>query len=295
MIYNSNIVIPTTCPLTAKISLTPTTVYPAKYLQRFGTTDPLHVQFLSSQNLAPTFYLKCYSALYEIPITAATATFTKTTFGAYYYWDAYLNFAVIANAISTLQSTIHYLNTVVYFTIETDTVKYMDFYPILVDSYEKSISLLYHNTANDYETVFGAWSLNHSFLVRLDGGFAPGHFKPGGDYEVFMNQKNEPTVTYAKPKYVYTLTLEGFDDLMLEKLNAILCLDTILIGGVQYCRDGELQTTLLDSGLWSLKVDLVPSTNRMTQNMEGDVMLITQDGTLLTNEDELILTISPTA
>ena len=293
MIYRSNIVIPMTCPLTFVDARSPQTVYPERYLQRFGSTDPLHVQFLASNDLTDTFYLKCYSAQYDIPL--ASATFTKSTLlaGSYYYWDAYLSFSTILAAITALG--IHYLNTVVYFRIET-TDLYMDSLPVYIGSHPETIGILYHNTSNDFETVFGTWSMTNSFLLRVQGGFARGYFKMGGDYETFLNQKNEPKVLYAMPKSNYILTLGdnfGLSDTMVEKLNAILHLDTIMIDGIQYCRMGEVSQTLNDFGLWNLKVEMTPATNRMTQNMEGDILLVTQDGTAITDEDVNILTISP--
>jgi hypothetical protein len=292
-VYNSNIVVPTICPLTFTVAKTNTTVFPSKYMQRFGSTDPLHVQFLSSQDLTDTFYLKCYSASYDTPIYSVT--FTKSTLlaGSYYYWDAYVNFSTILTAITALG--IHWLDTCVYFRIETDTDVYMDSQPVLIESQPSTIGILYHNTKNDFETVFGTWSIDNSFLVRIEGGFGRGYFQVSGDYETFMNQKKEPSVVYSMPFSTYKLSLgdaKGFDDAMMEKLNYIFHLDTLIIGGIQYVRIGEMQQTLKENGLWNASVNLVPATNRMTQNIEGDVQLTTQDGTLITDEDSNVLIIN---
>lgn len=289
MIFRNNISIATICPLTFVESKVKTSVYPERFLQVFGETDPIHVQFLSDNNLADTFYLRAYHAVYDTYI--GQVQFTKQTLSAgKYYWDATYQCATLLAEISAIG--IPYIDNHVYFQIETTDI-YNYSLPVKIESSAQTIQLRYHNSFNVQETVFGDFSFNASFVLRLDGGFAPKYFKPSNDYETFKNQNNEPSVVYAKPYSTYTLSLNNIDDVMFEKLNYILCLDTLLIDNIQYVREGELTASDSIYGLRNIQFDLIPKTNRMTQNIQGDVMLTTQDGTLITDEDSNVLTISP--
>lgn len=289
MIFRNNISIATICPLTFVEGKTNTALYPTRFLQQFGATDPIHVQFVSDNNLTDTFYLRAYHAVYDTYI--GQATFTKQTLSAgKYYWDAVYQCSDLLTQIAAIN--LPFIDEHVYFQIETTDV-YNQSLPVKIQSDPASLQLRYHNSFNAQETIFGNFSFDASFVLRLIGGFAPSYLKPSGDYEVFMNQNNEPSVSYAKPYSTYTLSIDAVDDVMFEKLNYLLCLDTLLINNIQYVRTGELTASDSIYGLRSIQVDFVPTTNRMTQNIEGDVMLSTQDGTLIANELEQILTISP--
>lgn len=189
----------------------------------------------------------------------------------------------------------YYLDENVYFTIETSTELYMTSFPVVMESTVASVSILYGHSSNNFETVFGGNSLNDNFLIRIEGGFAPGYFKSGGDYETFKDQTKNIRLIYSMPESKFLFHMGdacGYDDLMAEKINAIMHLDTIVIGGVQYLRAGDIEDTILGNGLHNSDVLLMPYTNRLTQNIEGDVQLTTHDGTLITNESSRIITIN---
>lgn len=288
MIYRSNIVVPTTSPLTFIDGLTNLTLYPPKEIQRFGSTSTVHMQFMSSNDLADTFKLKCLHAVYDIQI--AEVTFTKSTLSTgYYYWDAYFPCSTILTALTALG--IHYLEPYVYFRIESDVALYMDSQPVYIGSWSEMTTITYHNSRNDYKTVFGTFNLNNAFTVCVRGGFGRGYYNSGGVWETFANQKRERQVVYSIPDNQYTLTIIDLSDMMAEKLNAIFHLDTILIGGLQYYREGEISQSLQENKLIQYEIKLTPAANRMTQNFESGVQLTTQDGTLITDELTNILTI----
>lgn len=290
MIFRNNISIATICPLTFVESLVKTSVYPERYLQRFGTSDVIHVQFMSDNDLADTFTMKAYHAIYDMLI--GSVTFVKQTLSAgIYYWDAYYPCTTLLAEITALN--LPYIDNNVYFQIETANI-YNYSLPVKIESSVESVQLRYHNSFNTLETVFNVYSLDSSFILRVDGGFAPAYIDDDGEHDVFYNQKNEPSLSYSMPRNIFTLSVNGMSDEMWLKLRMILRCDTLLINNIQYMWNGQLEAVQDVYGLRGAKIQFIPKTNRMTQTIEGDVMLTTQDGTIITDELDNALTISPT-
>lgn len=288
MIIRSTFVVPTTCPLTFVESRVNFDIYKNRFVQRFGDTDPIRVQMYSTQNVTDTVYLNVISARYDIPIASAKGTFTKSTFGSYYYWDCTIQAATILAAITALG--IHYLDTHVYFTITTGTTTYMYSYPVLIQSHAESVGISYGCTRNDYHTIFGTYSMNNRFVWRTMGGFAPGYCGNDETYETFENQSGERSVLRFTPKDTFTLSLDGLSDTEKEKAKIILGLDILQVDGLTYTRVGDIDWQF-DSAreLWNAKVGMSPATNRMTQNFEADVLMVTQDGTPIANEEAYLI------
>jgi hypothetical protein len=77
----------------------------------------------------------------------------------------------------------------------------------------------------------------------------------------------------------------------LEKTNHIFCCDITLVEWVQYTRTGDLEIewTSKKTGIGSISLKTV--TNRMTQNITGDIIITDESSVPLANEDDNILTL----
>lgn len=281
MIYNSSIEYPHISPLRW--------VEPksdVRYLRKMGGTDTWRVQFLSDNNLTQTFTLKVYST-HGFYITSFT--FTKNTLSDLkYYWDAYPDGTTIRNAIDALG--IYYLGYCVEFRLYSDTDLWAVSLPVQVESSLDTKDISVWNYTNDHGTVFGSFSWDKLFSMRVEAKFDRMYLKPSGEFEYFMNQMNEPTPYNSNPYSKYLLTIgdrEGLSDDMIEQIHWFLACDAVLIDFTHYVR-GEITEVVNEAkGTRQLTVELIPATRRQTQNILGeDIYITNEDGNALVADFE---------
>jgi len=297
MIYNANIIVPTLCPLQFKDiqNASELTHYPQafQYVQKFGISKTIHVQFhFTSDPTAGAVTINVFNYHTDAPIciggTAKTYTASVTTLSAgHYYMDYYIPCSELSG--------------VVYFTVTSSQGLMLTSWPVEIGNTGDMIEITYFNTDNDFQTVFGnpapVFQESNLFSVYVEGGFRPDGYTPSGNAESFSNQFAEPSLTYGMPFDVERLTLgdsNGLPRWMGQKLNAIFHCDTVLIDGFQWSRNSPLTVEYTGKLTGVYSIDLVPSTNRLTQTIAGDILITNEESTVITTEAEIALALSKT-
>lgn len=164
-------------------------------------------------------------------------------------------------------------------------------WPCEIGNHTDTVYFMYGNTTNNFETVFGDFDYN-TFTFRVEGGFIPDGFTPKVDISLFTNQNQEDTLTYAMPYSTHTLCIGdnmGVPWWILEKVNSIFCCDIVLTNLIQYTRTGDIDIEWTENKTGIGKLELKPVTNRMTQNVDGDIIITDENYIPISNEDDKVL------
>jgi hypothetical protein len=283
MIYNAELIIPELCPLQFKAEAhgTEKDHYPMafNYVQKYGLTDTIHVQFQFSED--PTSRNVVINAMDFFTDSKVfdgatalvySATYTELSAGIW-YGDYYIDCSKLSG--------------IAYFTVTDDSGLMADSLAVDVDSHGDTVQIRAHNSRNDFNTVFGAYEDDHVFMIRVEGGFKPNDFELPSDSEMFTNQWQEDTMTFSMPYTVEYLTLGdscGLPRWLCQKVNYYLACDTVLIDNIQMTKNGNIERSDGVDMKSILRVGMKPTTNRMTQTMTGNIVITNEEGNALTTQ-----------
>ena len=329
MLYTSRITIPTLCPLVFQNPslATESTFYPMCYTQKWVANDSTKVQvwfhdatpqevfaleifdeYGTCRGVFP-FYWATLSAgydyanaqlrfsglsgLYEVRITSEKSAYPllseSTPVVGEYYIHGHNIWKYTGGAYDTSDPWIPTGGVEIVTKSLIDT--WADSWVLEVGEHKDTFLLVYGNSRNDFETVFGDFDYD-TFTFRIEGGFPPDGYQPGADFSLFTNQHQEDTLTYAMPFDTHNLMIgdsNGVPWPFLQKINAIFCCDITLVEWIQYTRAGELsiEWTTRKTGIGTIPLKSV--TNRMTQNTGGEIMITDESSVPLANEEDKIL------
>lgn len=331
MLYTSRLTIPKLCPLIFQnpTMATEGTFYPMCYTQKWVPNDSTKIQvWFADATPSEVFALEVFdeygtcrgifpfywatlsagydyanaklsfsglSGIYEVRITSEESLYPllseSTPVVGEYYVHGHNIWKYTGGPYNTTDPWIPTGGVEIATESLLDTLA--DSWPIEVGNHTDTFLIAYGNTRNDFETVFGDFDYD-TFTFRIEGGFMPDGYEAGADFSLFTNQHQEDTLTYAMPFDTHTLTIGdslGVPWYFLEKINHIFCCDITLVEWVQYTRTGDLEIewTSKKTGIGAISLKTV--TNRMTQNITGDIIITDESSVPLANEDDNILTL----
>lgn len=285
MIYNSDIIIPALCPLQFKdvASAADQLHYPQAftYVQKYGRTDTIHVQVgFNADPTSRSVTIRVFDAFTDAPILSGSTAITYTATPAQLSTgNWYMDFQIACSAFTGIQA--------VYFTISDTSGLLCDSWPIELGTWDDTVLITYHNSRNDYQTVFGTYSSTTAFSIRVEGGFVPDGDEDISEIEEFVNQMGEKRISYSMPQATERLVLgdsNGLPKWLRLKLMAIFCCDMIQIGQMQYSRSGGWSMETTGQKMRIMSIDLTTYINRMTQTITGGILITNEDDNSITDE-----------
>lgn len=248
-----------------------------KWIQKYDTNDSIHVQFrfTSSQPENEGIYLAAYNSF---DVRVKTYTPVWSTLGTYKYADVYI-------ACSELSG----FN---YFKIHDMTSILAVSMPIEVGSFSSLSSLVYWNTSNDFNTVFGNFSNLSVYMVRVEGGLAPQTLTPEMEMENFTDQLLQDTQTFIQPVSVREMIFGDFNGIpywFFEKLNWILSCDTLYINSEEMTKFSKLTIEWNDYRMGIGRISMKKKINNGLQMDDYLIGILDENGAAITNETGGIL------
>ena len=193
------------------------------YVQRFHTSDKIHIQVFASASEEVSVTLNNLVAETSTPLSLST----------YNQNDNVLMYYVVLSGLDDARYTV---------TINGDTSEPFEVWSSDTILKETTLIRYSHKSNNSFDGIFWINDTQQVFEFRVEAGIKPEGYSSHVINEQYRNQKQEIEELYAVPYDVYTLTIgssKGVPYWFSKLINRILCLSMVEIKGKMYVRSGS--------------------------------------------------------
>lgn len=215
------------------------------YVQRFHTSDKIHIQVFAS-------------ASEEVSVTLnnlVAETSTHVSLSTYNQNDNVLMYYAVLSGLDDAKYTV---------TVNGNASEPFEVCSSDIILEETTLIRYSHKSNNSaFDNIFWINDTQQVFEFRVEAGFKPEGYSSHISNEQYRNQMQEIEELYAVPYDVYTLTIgssKGVPYWFAKHLNRILCLSMVEINGTKYVRSEssvpEMTQVIEDSQLFQISVSL---------------------------------------
>lgn len=280
MIYSNEIVIPNICPLYfGRIGASDEVEqYPEafRYAQKFPPSHTMHVQLLATTDRSD---VTLAIVDYDLNVTKAVYTSTWAELSTNkWYGDYYIPL----NALNGLYNVV--------LSSPTNSL-IADSMPFFVGDYNVMRLDVWHQK-NDFTAVFGEFQASTIFTLFYEGGFPPAGRKDNSDYSTFQDAWKQGYFLNSTPQVKKKHVIGNGDGIPYwfeEMIYRFFCCSHILINNVQYTRGDGFEEVVTAKQTKQLSIILNETTNRLTQTMDGEIIITDSYGRAITTEVPQIL------
>lgn len=286
MIYDGKIVFSSLCPLffgqaekTVELRWLPRAF---QYVQTFAPSDTVHIQFKYADT-GKVATLNVHD--FNTERILKTVNFTESQLGAFHVYDAWMQLTGVEGGVFfTIQSDTGYI------IANTITGTYEDVQMGIIDITDSNdtIALIYYDSENRLGVKFGTYSAENTFTYRVAGGIIPSGYTPINELNIFRDQNQNPSLTYAMPSATDRLVLGndyGLPWYVIECLNHIFSCDVVTIKGQQWVATEVLKKAGEYMGAQIMEVPIGKKTNNHQQNIAGDIYITNRYGYKITTNN----------
>lgn len=215
------------------------------YIQRFHTSDKIHIQVFASASEEVSVTLNNLVAETSTPVSLST----------YNQNDNVLMHYAVLSGLDDAKYTV---------TVNGNASEPFEVCSSDIILEETTLIRYSHKSNNSaFDNIFWINDTQQVFEFRVEAGFKPEGYTSHISNEQYRNQMQEIEELYAVPYDVYTLTIgssKGVPYWFAKHLNRILCLSLVEIDGTKYVRSEssvpEMTQVIEDSQLFQISVSL---------------------------------------
>lgn len=215
------------------------------YIQRFHTSDKIHIQVFASVSEEVSVTLNNLVAETSTPVSLST----------YNQNDNVLMHYAVLSGLDDAKYTV---------TVNGNASEPFEVCSSDIILEETTLIRYSHKSNNSaFDNIFWINDTQQVFEFRVEAGFKPEGYSSHISNEQYRNQMQEIEELYAVPYDVYTLTIgssKGVPYWFAKHLNRILCLSMVEIDGIKYVRSEssvpEMTQVIEDSQLFQISVSL---------------------------------------
>lgn len=215
------------------------------YVQRFHTSDKIHIQVFASASEEVSVTLNNLVAETSTPVSLST----------YNQNDNVLMHYAVLSGLDDAKYTV---------TVNGNASEPFEVCSSDIILEETTLIRYSHKSNNSaFDNIFWINDTQQVFEFRVEAGFKPEGYTSHISNEQYRNQMQEIEELYAVPYDVYTLTIgssKGVPYWFAKHLNRILCLSLVEIDGTKYVRSEssvpEMTQVIEDSQLFQISVSL---------------------------------------
>lgn len=215
------------------------------YIQRFHTSDKIHIQVFASASEEVSVTLNNLVAETSTPVSLST----------YNQNDNVLMHYAVLSGLDDAKYTV---------TVNGNASEPFEVCSSDIILEETTLIRYSHKSNNSaFDNIFWINDTQQVFEFRVEAGFKPEGYSSHISNEQYRNQMQEIEELYAVPYGVYTLTIgssKGVPYWFAKHLNRILCLSLVEIDGIKYVRSEssvpEMTQVIEDSQLFQISVSL---------------------------------------
>lgn len=215
------------------------------YVQRFHTSDKIHIQVFASASEEVSVTLNNLVAETSTPVSLST----------YNQNDNVLMHYAVLSGLDDAKYTV---------TVNGNASEPFEVCSSDIILEETTLIRYSHKSNNSaFDNIFWINDTQQVFEFRVEAGFKPEGYSSHISNEQYRNQMQEIEELYAVPYDVYTLTIgssKGVPYWFAKHLNRILCLSMVEIDGTKYVRSEgsvpEMTQVIENSQLFQISVSL---------------------------------------
>jgi hypothetical protein len=192
----------------------------ADYLQKVKSTDTILTQFSTDATVISAIVRYSDGSLYSDQTANINAVLTSTTFSVY-------NLEMSLGAAG-----------IFYLELDFDGTIYRSEL-FRIDGFGKTIQVTYSGAENDGIV----YNNNEQFVINIEGRIA--EYQPGMEKTTYTSFNQSAVLLKGWPIRFAILEIGGVPRYMLEKLNIALAHDIVLVDGVRYVAEGDLEAEMI--------------------------------------------------